>query len=123
MTASGAHGAASSAGIGSLQALKEIKRAEEEVRRLKAAADKRAEETLQAAREDARGIVAEAKKNAQAHADTTVQKAIKLAESEAEGVVKAAEQEAAKLRNVSDATLDESASDVLSSFRDRVGGA
>ena len=76
-------------------------------------ARRQAEAKIQAAREEARQIIAQADQEGRAEADTIYQRGIEAARSEAETVVAAAHQEADALRRQATARLDDAAMHIV----------
>lgn len=109
--------------VGNLQALREVKRAEEEVREMNVEAKEEAQATIQEAKAKARSIIQEKKTEAEAEGETILEEAKEQAEQEAHEIIRQAEKEAAELRDVPDAVLDEAAETVVDRFRSAVGGA
>lgn len=109
--------------VGNLQALREVKQAEEEVREMRAEAKEEARTTIQDAKTKARSIISEKKQDAEAEAETILQEATDEADGEAHEIIRQAEKEAAELRDVDDAVLSEAADTVLDRFRAELGGA
>ncbi len=109
--------------VGNLQALREVKQAEEEVREMRAEATEEAQATIQEAKRKARSIIQEEKEAAEAEAEEIIKEATDEAETEAHEIIRQAEKEAAELRDVDDDVLTEAAQTVVDRFRSELGGA
>lgn len=122
MVSSGTHGKGASTSPSKLDAVREVKRAEEEVREKKEKARERAQAILNEARQDAREIIAEAEEEASKEAELIVNEAKEEAQSEADQILADAEERAEELRNVSETRLEEATDAVVERFKDQIGG-
>lgn len=109
--------------VGNLQALREVKQAEEEVREMRAEAEEEAKATIQEAKTKARSLIEEKKREAEAEAESILEAAEEDAEEDAHEIIRQAEKEAAELRDVDEEILADAAQTVVDRFRSELGGA